>query len=242
MRRGGLTLLVLLTMSPQVFSGDDLEMMAAEAGRPFDLSLSGKKASEPEPEFPWWHIGPAVDEEPSYAEGLLGSSLGTFLAPIALGLEMTQAAILTPVRFARSILQGDMWAWLEPIRTAKNLLQDVLVTFLGMLSSATGPVWNAFFPEYTTDFMYVNNRLVFDGGPANWIFDKVARSAFGMAPSWHTVLADKGITRWVLRHEFMHNMEWGLSLGWENVDFYHRLDDKNREGYINLPFIPKPPQ
>ena len=179
--------------------------------------------------------GPASwDKKPGYGRGLLGGLLGLIAAPLAFAYEAVEAALATPYRMINGLLHGDGWSLLEPLRTAKNLVQDGVMTVVGMLNSATAPVWNAVSPERSTDFMFANDRLYFIGGPMERVIGSF-RDCYGRweatTTSWHTTFIQRGT--WtdspgdggghsLLEHEAVHSVQWKRSFLWEKQshDFF----------------------
>ena len=175
-------------------------------------------------------LGPASwDKKPSYGEGLLGGFLGLFLAPFLFAYEAIVGVIAFPYRMVKGLADGDGWAALEVLRTAKNVVQDAVMTVAGMLSSATAPVWNAIVPEKSTDFQFSHDRLKFIGGPMGEVISSVG-NCYGKwgsdTTSWHTSFwtrdtftgngVDAGGAGHPLdEHETVHSIQWKHSFLWE---------------------------
>jgi hypothetical protein len=234
---------------------DAPEKQWAEASAPFDGTASGKctaappscenkcgeakrqltvasKAEAAKPTFVAKPkgLGPATwDKKPSYGEGLLGGFLGLFIAPFLFAYEAIVGAIAFPYRMIKGLIDGDGWSLLEPLRTAKNLVQDAVMTAVGMLSSATAPVWNAIVPEKSTDFQFSNDRLKFVGGPMEAVV-RAFKDCYGpwgsATTSWHTsfwshkTFAANGVDRGgaghpLEEHETVHSIQWKHSFLWE---------------------------
>jgi hypothetical protein len=174
-------------------------------------------------------LGPATwKPAPSYGEGLLGGFLGLLLAPFMFAYEAIVGLVATPYRMVKGIAQGDGWSWLEPLREAKNLLQDTVMTAIGMLNSATAPIWNAVVPESSTDFQFSKDRLQFIGGPAEKLVGAF-HDCYGRweaaTTSWHTTFYTREVfvrhgddasgNHSLAEHETVHNVQWKHSFLWE---------------------------
>jgi hypothetical protein len=175
-------------------------------------------------------LGPASWAlRPNYGEALLGGLLGLFLAPILFAYEALVATIAMPVRMIKGLAKGDLWYLLEPLRTVKNLIQDSAMLAVGVLNSATAPVWNAIKPENGTDFQFENDRLKFIGGPFELLLHSV-KDCYGpwgaATTSWHTSFWSResfvangtdrsGAGHSLDEHETVHNVQWKHSFLWE---------------------------
>jgi hypothetical protein len=186
----------------------------------------------------------------SYLKGLLGGLLGLIFAPIAFAIETIQAVALTPVRMVEDFAKGDWKGALEPLRTVKNVVQDAVMTAMGMVNSATAPIWNAIMPSERTDFAYANNRMIFVGGPVGGLmqlpgFCYGMSSASAFTPSWHTVFVN-GVSApseyndhdSILSHEYVHSVQWENSFFWEKIGepYFNDPDwaPQDAHQYVNL--------
>jgi hypothetical protein len=161
-------------------------------------------------------LGPLSREaKPGYIKGLLGGLWTLAAAPVAFAAEEVQAVALTPVRMMKGLKQGDPFAILEPLRTAKNFALDSLFVGVGMANSAAAPVWSAIDPASAPDFMLANDRLIFEGGPLSAATRDVGVAAF--TASWHTVFTPRELPGDQYQHEFVHSDQIARSFLWEHT-------------------------
>ena len=186
-------------------------------------------------------FGPISREpRPNYFKGLAGGLFGLILAPLAFAYETLVGALTMPVRLVHGLARGDGWSALEPLRTAKNILQDAVLTGLGMVSLAAAPVWNAIYPSRSTDFMVADDRLIFVGGPFEWLipYANGTGHATACAPSWHTIFykrdtfshpgLDMSSKAPTYMHEKVHNVQWRDSFLWEKQNHDYVGKDYSR--------------
>lgn len=182
-------------------------------------------------------LGPVSwNSNPGYLKGLLGGLLGLILAPIAFMVETAISLALMPARMVKGLMKGDLLALLEPVKTARNIVQDAAATAIGMLNCASAPIWNALYPHETTDFMFANDRMIFLGGPVAGGMRAVGTAA--MAPSQHTLFYSRGYDSSYYNHEYVHGVQWRDSFLWEKIgENYHGYSAWNNSSayeYLNL--------